>query len=49
MSSEAMKLLEGTDRNTKIRDLTARMDALNANNINEDKIHPSASSVQVAL
>ena len=34
---EAMKLQEGTDRDTKIRDLTARMDALNANNINEDK------------
>ena len=32
-----MKLQEGTDRDTKIRDLTARMDALNANNINEDK------------
>ena len=34
---EAMKLQEGTDRDTKIRDLTARMDALNANNSNEDK------------
>ena len=33
----AMRLQEGTDRDTMIRNLTARMDALNANNTNEDK------------